>query len=72
MMGYLNNTTTKDVLSWSHRWATMSLRSGAVISVSTSKQKINTRSSPEAEHVSIDNIISKVLWIEWFLVEVQS
>ena len=39
----------------------MSLGDGAIISVST-KQKINTRSSTEAELVSIDNVLSKILW----------
>jgi hypothetical protein len=50
----------------SHTGATMSLGSGAITSIST-KQKINTRSSTEAELVSIDDIISKVLWTKRFL-----
>ena len=52
----------------SHTGATMSLGSGAIQSVST-KQKINTRSSTEAELVSIDDVISKVLWTKLFLEE---
>jgi Reverse transcriptase (RNA-dependent DNA polymerase) len=52
----------------SHTGATMSLGSGAIQSVST-KQKINTRSSTEAELVSIDDVISKVLWTKLFLNE---
>jgi hypothetical protein len=52
----------------SHTGATMSLGDGAIISVST-KQKINTRSSTEAELVSIDDIISKILWTKLFLQE---
>jgi Reverse transcriptase (RNA-dependent DNA polymerase) len=52
----------------SHTGATMSLGDGAIISVST-KQKVNTRSSTEAELVSIDDIISKVLWTKLFLQE---
>jgi hypothetical protein len=44
----------------------MTLGTGAIQSIST-KQKINTRSSTEAELVSIDDIISKVLWTKLFL-----
>ena len=50
----------------SHTGATMSLGGGAICSVST-KQKVNTRSSTEAELVSIDDVISKVLWTKLFL-----
>jgi hypothetical protein len=50
----------------SHTGATMSLGGGAIISIST-KQKINTRSSTEAELVSIDDVIAKVLWTKLFL-----
>ena len=52
----------------SHTGATMTLGGGSITSVST-KQKINTRSSTEAELVSIDDIISKVLWTKRFLEE---
>ena len=42
--------------------------SGAVISLSN-KQKVNARSSTEAELVAVDDVISKILWtkklIEW-------
>jgi hypothetical protein len=44
----------------SHTGANMTLGSGAIYSTST-KQKINTRSSTEAELVSLDNVISKIL-----------
>ena len=44
----------------------MSLGKGAIQAVST-KQKINTRSSTEAELVSVDDIISKVLWTKLFM-----
>ena len=54
----------------SHTGATMTLGKGTVQSVST-KQKVNTRSSTEAELVSVDDIISKVLWTRRFL-EAQS
>jgi hypothetical protein len=50
----------------SHTGATMTLGRGSIQSVST-KQKINTRSSTEAELVSMDDIISKVLWTKLFL-----
>jgi Reverse transcriptase (RNA-dependent DNA polymerase) len=50
----------------SHTGATMSLGKGAVMSLST-KQKINTRSSTEAELVSIDDVISKIIWTKLFL-----
>jgi hypothetical protein len=52
----------------SHTGATMMLGSGAIQSVST-KQKVNARSSTEAELISIDDIISKVLWTKLFLQE---
>jgi hypothetical protein len=50
----------------SHTGAIMSLGGGAIISIST-KQKVNTRSSTEAELVSIDNVISKVVWTKLFI-----
>jgi hypothetical protein len=49
-----------------HAGATMSLGNGCIQSVST-KQKVNTRSSTEAELVSTDDIIAKVLWTKLFL-----
>jgi hypothetical protein len=50
----------------SHTGAIMSLGGGAIISVST-KQKVNTQSSTEAELVSINNIIAKVVWMKLYL-----
>ena len=44
----------------------MSLGKGSIQSIST-KQKVNTRSSTESELVSMDDIISKVLWTKLFL-----
>jgi hypothetical protein len=44
----------------SHTGATMTLGSGVICSIST-KQKINTRSSTEAQLVGVDNVVSKVL-----------
>jgi hypothetical protein len=49
-----------------HTGGTMMLGKGAIQSVST-KQKVNTRSSTEAELVSIDDFISKVLWTKRFM-----
>jgi Reverse transcriptase (RNA-dependent DNA polymerase) len=50
----------------SHTGATMSLGGGGIMSLST-KQKVNTRSSTEAELVSLDDIIAKVIWTKLFL-----
>jgi hypothetical protein len=50
----------------SHTGATMSLGNGIICSMST-KQKVNTRSSTEAELVGVDDIISKVLWTKLFI-----
>ena len=50
----------------SHTGSCMTLGQGAITSVST-KQKVNTRSSTEAELVSADDIISKVIWTRRFL-----
>ena len=50
----------------SHTGAIMTLGKGAVTSVS-SKQKVNARSSTEAELIGIDDIISNVLWTKLFM-----
>lgn len=50
----------------SHSGATMTLGKGMVTSGST-KQKINTRSSTEAELVGMDDYVSKVLWTKLFI-----
>jgi hypothetical protein len=52
----------------SHTGAVLSLGTGAITSIST-KQKINTRSSTEAELVGLDDVISKILWTTRFLKE---
>jgi hypothetical protein len=49
----------------SHTGATMTLGSGVICFVST-KQKINTRSSTEAELVGVD-VVSKELWTKLFI-----
>eukprot|EP00957_Ditylum_brightwellii_P181291 13810405-Ditylum_brightwellii.AAC.1 len=50
----------------SHTSATLVLGKGAVISKLT-KQKVNTRSSTEAELIAVDDKISKVIWTKRFL-----
>ena len=50
----------------SHTGATMTLGAGVICSVST-KQKVNTRSSTEAEMVGVDDVVSKVLWTKLFI-----
>ena len=50
----------------SHTGATMSMGKGCPISIS-SKQKINTRSSTEAELVGVNDAMFMVLWVRHFL-----
>ena len=50
----------------SHSGATMTLGSGVIASTST-KQKVNTRSSTEAELVGVDDNLSKILWTKLFI-----
>ncbi|KAG7358248.1 hypothetical protein IV203_014835 [Nitzschia inconspicua] len=50
-----------------HTGATMTLGKGSVYSMST-RQKINTRSSTEAELVGVNNAMSIILWTRHFLV----
>jgi hypothetical protein len=50
----------------SHTGGVMTLGAGAIQTVST-KQKVNTKSSTEAELVSLDDVISKVMWTKLFL-----
>ena len=49
----------------SHTGAIMTLGKGSIIADLT-KQKVNTRSSTEAELVTVDNKISKIVWIKQF------
>ena len=53
---------------WSHSGAVMMMGQGAVQS-SSSKQKLNTRSSCEAELVGADDMATKILWTKLFLEE---
>jgi len=50
----------------SHTGSTFSLGKGAIFSDSM-KQKVNSRSSTEAELISVDDRISKVLWTKKFI-----
>ena len=50
----------------SHTGGCMSLGAGAIISVSK-KQKLNTKSSTEAELVGVDDVLPQVLWTRQFL-----
>jgi hypothetical protein len=49
-----------------HTGNTMSLGKGSIYSAST-KQKLNTRSSTEAEVVGVDDAMPQVLWTRYFL-----
>jgi hypothetical protein len=50
----------------SHTGGIMTMGQGAIQTISI-KQKVNTRISTEAKLVSIDDIISKVMWTKLFL-----
>jgi hypothetical protein len=50
----------------SHTGGIMSMGTGAVYSVSK-KQKLNTKSSTEAELVGIDDVLPQALWTRYFL-----
>ena len=50
----------------SHTGMTMTMGGGAITSLSK-KQKLNTRSSTEAELVAVDDCMSQVLWTKYFL-----
>ena len=50
----------------SHTGGAMSLGKGVIYSTST-QQKLNTRSSTEAELVAVDDCMSQILWTRYFL-----
>jgi hypothetical protein len=50
----------------SYTGAVFTMGKGSIISGST-KQKISSRSSTEAEMIAVDNKVSKVLWVKRFL-----
>ena len=51
---------------WIHTGGMLSLGKGAVYGAST-RQKLNTRSSMEAELVSVDDCMPQILWTRYFL-----
>ena len=51
----------------SHSGMTMTMGKGAMCSAGSKKQKINTRSSTEAELVAVDDGMAPVLWTKNFL-----
>jgi hypothetical protein len=53
---------------WSHTGGCGSLGKG-MFSTTSSKQKMNTHSSTEAELVGVDDMMAKVLWTQYFLNE---
>jgi hypothetical protein len=50
----------------SHTGATMSMGKGSVYSASKT-QRLNTKSSTEAELVGVDDVMAQVLWTRYFL-----
>ena len=52
----------------SHTGGTFTLGKGAILTIFT-KQKINTKSSKEAELVEVDDCIPHVIWVNHFLYE---
>ena len=52
----------------SHTGSIMTMGTGAIQSGSA-KQKMNARSSTEAELVGVDDVISKILWTQFFIEE---
>jgi hypothetical protein len=57
-----------DIDMRSHTGAVLSIGQGAMMSMS-SKQKINTKSSTEAELVGVDDAMNFVVWIQLFMGE---
>jgi hypothetical protein len=52
----------------SHTGAVMTMGKGAIFSISR-KQKMNTRSSTEAELVAADDVVGSIIWTKLFLEE---
>ena len=52
----------------SHTGGTLTMGKGAITNVSA-KQKVNTRSSTEAEVVGVDDVMGPILWTRYFLEE---
>ena len=58
---WVDATFTVDPNMKSHTGATMSMGRGSIYSLST-KQKLNTRSSTEAELVGVNDALSLIIW----------
>jgi hypothetical protein len=54
----------------SHTGATMSMGKGSVY-LASKAQRLNMKSSTEAELVGVDDVMAQVLWTRYFLVEAQ-
>ena len=52
----------------SHTGGTLTLGKGSIYSTST-RQKLNTKSSTEAELVGVDDVMPQILWTRYFLQE---
>lgn len=65
---WMDNSYTVHLDMRSHSRVYMTLGEGATNSTS-SKQKLNTKSSTEVELVAIDNFMGQVLWTRHFLTE---
>jgi hypothetical protein len=52
----------------SHKGITMSMGTGFMLS-SSIEQKLNTRSSTEAEFVTVDDMTPQILWTRYFLMD---
>ena len=52
----------------SHTGATMTMGEGSIINISR-KQKLNTRSSTEAELVAVDDVVTMIFWMKYFMEE---
>ncbi len=52
----------------SHTGGLITLDKGEVQTISL-KQKINIKSSTEAEFVAADDVVFQILWMKWFMEE---
>ena len=52
----------------SHTGGALTMGKGAITSISA-KQKVNTRSSTEAEVVAVDDVVGPILWTRYFMEE---
>eukprot|EP00980_Cylindrotheca_fusiformis_P021354 scaffold8236_cov189-Cylindrotheca_fusiformis.AAC.1 len=57
------------ILRGSHSGGVMSMGAGGALFHGSKKQKLNTRSSTEAELVGVDDYATNILWTKLFLEE---